>query len=205
MVSSAPVGRAGAPSAAPGATRYVPTGCLALLRALEARLPRHELLIADFSELPPPTRLSGGDSAGASTGAGAGAGAGTAGLVREREVLAYAPCRGAARRTAPLCAGGAVDHATYLHAPHGAADVLFATDFALLRRMVQAVRREGGGLRRARLRGRGATAAASAAGTIVVEPSSAFLARNADTELTATRSGYNPLLSEFANTAFLHT
>jgi hypothetical protein len=84
-----------------------------------------------------------------------------------------------------------VDHGTLL-VPLGSADIFFPTDFDLLCRLY---------------RESAATAAAARgarppAVTARHTPSREFFIRLADLRATATLSGYNPLLEDFANTRF---
>lgn len=103
-----------------------------------------------------------------------------------------------AGRNAPLVAaqadgGRTRDLPTYL-AEVGNADVFFPTDFAALRFLDAAARRTvsmDDGVERSEKRARGE-----------VLSTRAFMERWADVQATATRSGYNPLLQDFANTKF---
>jgi hypothetical protein len=86
------------------------------------------------------------------------------------------------------------DLPTYL-AEVGSADVFFPTDFHALRALHAAARRNFGsmddGVERSEKSARGE-----------VMSTRAFMERWADVQATATRSGYNPLLQDFANTKF---
>ena len=101
-------------------------------------------------------------------------------------------------RNAPLVAaqargGKTRDLPTYL-AEVGNADVFFPTDFARLRVLDEAARRTvstSDAVARRDERARGE-----------ILSTRAFMERWADVEATATRSGYNPLLQDFANTKF---
>ena len=101
-------------------------------------------------------------------------------------------------RNAPLVAaqargGKTRDLPTYLEEV-GDADVFFPTDFARLRVLDAAARRTAstdGAVERSDERARGE-----------ILSTRAFMERWADVEATATRSGYNPLLQDFANTKF---
>lgn len=101
-------------------------------------------------------------------------------------------------RNAPLVAaqargGKTRDLPTYL-AEVGNADVFFPTDFARLRVLDEAARRtvsKSDAVARRDERARGE-----------IFSTRAFMERWADVEATATRSGYNPLLQDFANTKF---
>jgi hypothetical protein len=154
--------------------RYLPTGSRRLLRSLRAALPRHSALIADFTILPPPV-------ISAATGAG------------DATVTLYAPAA-----QAPLVAsksrGKTTDHATYL-SPHplGSADIFFPTDFRGLGRLIEAA---------AQGEGRGGKPG-SATPAVLVQSSSAFLSVHGEVARTRTVLGYNPLLEDYNNTAFL--
>lgn len=79
--------------------------------------------------------------------------------------------------------GEAVDHFTYL-VPLGSSDIFFPTYFPMLKRMYsQVCKRE--------------------LSKVEVIKSREFLAAHAPVKRAATRSGYNPLLEDFANTSFL--
>jgi hypothetical protein len=103
-----------------------------------------------------------------------------------------------AGRNAPLVAaqadgGRTRDLPTYL-AEVGSADVFFPTDFDALRALDAAARRTvsmDDGVERSEKSARGE-----------VLSTRAFMERWADVQATATRSGYNPLLQDFANTKF---
>ena len=103
-----------------------------------------------------------------------------------------------AGRNAPLVAaqadgGRTNDLPTYL-AEVGSADVFFPTDFDALRALDAAARRTvsmNDGVERSEKSARGE-----------VLSTRAFMERWADVQATATRSGYNPLLQDFANTKF---
>jgi hypothetical protein len=103
-----------------------------------------------------------------------------------------------AGRNAPLVAaqadgGRTRDLPTYL-AEVGSADVFFPTDFDALRALDAAARRTvstDDGVERSEKSARGE-----------VLTTRAFMERWADVQATATRSGYNPLLQDFANTKF---
>lgn len=103
-----------------------------------------------------------------------------------------------AGRNAPLVAaqadgGRTRDLPTYL-AEVGSADVFFPTDFEALRALDAAARRTvsmNDGVERSENSARGE-----------VLSTRAFMERWADVQATATRSGYNPLLQDFANTKF---
>ena len=103
-----------------------------------------------------------------------------------------------AGRNAPLVAaqadgGRTRDLPTYL-AEVGSADVFFPTDFDALRALDAAARRTvsmNDGVERSENSARGE-----------VLSTRAFMERWADVQATATRSGYNPLLQDFANTKF---
>ena len=104
-----------------------------------------------------------------------------------------------AGRNAPLVAaqadgGETRDLPTYL-AEVGSADVFFPTDFHATRALHAAARRNFGsmddGVERSENSARGE-----------VLSTRAFMERWADVQATATRSGYNPLLQDFANTKF---
>ena len=122
----------------------VPTGALAFLDGLRARLPDHRLLLADFDALPRPAG------------------------------------RDAAARNAPLVAAADRDLDGYADAA-GDADIFFATDFDYLARAYVSL-------------GLGGPA------DVEAPKSRDFFARDALAARAATRSGYNPLLEDFANT-----
>lgn len=147
------------PAARTNAT-FIPTGSLQLLHRLREGFPRHALLTADFTDLPPPQ-----------LGAQSRPRDGTLDALRAPLVAARDPATGAC-----------FDHGTYL-VDDGSADVFFPVDFAALARAYHAVT------------GRRADCSSS----------TAFLERWADTAQTRTLTGYNPLLEDFANTAFLET
>jgi hypothetical protein len=79
-------------------------------------------------------------------------------------------------------AGGKVDHGSYLQNA-GNADIFFATDFRWLASAYSAVM--------------GPNASAT------VLSSDSFLSRNVNPRRTETRTGYNPMLEDYTNTAFL--
>lgn len=79
-------------------------------------------------------------------------------------------------------AGGNVDHGSYLENA-GNADIFFATDFRWLASAYFEVM--------------GPNASAT------VMSSDAFLSRNVNPRRTETRTGYNPMLEDYSNTAFL--
>ena len=79
-------------------------------------------------------------------------------------------------------AGGKVDHGSYLENA-GNADIFFATDFRWLASAYSAVM--------------GSNASAT------VMSSDVFLSRNVNPRRTETRTGYNPMLEDYSNTAFL--
>ena len=89
---------------------------------------------------------------------------------------------------APIVQSGPNDYGSDIFAaPAGSADIMFPTHFESI------------GAIHAALRGsKGRT-------DFAVVKSSAFMAEHADLELTATRSGYNPIVEDFINTSFLLT
>lgn len=111
-----------------------------------------------------------------------------------------------------------MDHASYL-VPRGTADIFFPTDFGLLSRLYrdtmaqQGSASTGGGSCGSGAASPAAVAAAGAAaaaepggGAVAVTAehlaSGAFMAAHAPHPgATATRSGYNPLLDDYSNTA----
>lgn len=182
--------------------RYLPTGAWRLLRSLGRALPRHSLVLADFTHLPPPAvslRTVNSDSAVRVYAPGAGAP-----LVASKDA--------GSRRT--------VDHATYLSPPLGTADVFFPTDFTLLAKLVQARSVERGvGVGGQRVRDAAAAAAAAAVSSsghassasrppfsgVKLQSQAAFLSRYAECARTRTITGYNPMLEDYLNTAVLTT
>lgn len=159
--------------------RYIPTGAYRLLVSLRKALPRHDLLLADFTELPPPSvqqQTVHGDSA----------------------VLQYAPGAGA-----PLTASKDTstrktrDHATYLSAKAGTADIFFPTDFRSLAKIVEATAAEARAARTGQ--------AGSGKLQVKLQSQAAFLKSYAEVERTRTILGYNPLLEDYPNTAVLTT
>lgn len=78
--------------------------------------------------------------------------------------------------------GGKVDHGSYLE-NFGNADIFFATDFRWLASAYSEVM--------------GPSASAT------VMSSDVFLSRNVNPRRTQTRTGYNPMLEDYRNTAFL--
>lgn len=158
--------------------RYIPTGAYRLLVSLRRALPRHDLLLADFTELPPPSVR-------------------TDTLAMDSTVLQYAPGAGA-----PLTASKdrdsrkTVDHATYMSAKAGTADIFFPTDFRSLARLVAWTAREA----RAARTGQGGGQV-----QVKLQSQAAFLKAYAEVERTRTIMGYNPLLEDYPNTAVLTT
>lgn len=84
---------------------------------------------------------------------------------------------------APDHKGEAVDHFTYL-VPLGSSDIFFPVYFPMLRRMYSQVCKRD-------------------LASVKVLKSREFLASHAPVKRVETRSGYNPLLEDFANTSFL--
>jgi hypothetical protein len=153
--------------------RYVPTGALRLLRALRAALPAHRLLLADFDALPPPAVAA-------------------ATVAADARVLAYAPAEGAPLTASKDAATRRTrDHATYMSAEEGTADIFFPTDFAALAAMAA-----GGG---------GGGGAGAGGRPVTVQPSAHFLAAYAEVDRTRTLTGFNPLLEDYTNTRVLLT
>jgi hypothetical protein len=201
--------------------RYVPTGCLQLLRSLRRTFPRHSLLMADFTVLPSPAVTSDPLE-----------------VAQEQVVEGYTPAA-----CSPLVASKnastrkTVDHPTYMSPRAGTADIFFPTDFELLARMVAAVRSEADALRSIEGRTTFATpvtssdenistsggadhvrtpsagagvsvpqrqAAGSSSGRAVqVLASSEFLRTWGEVARTATLTGYNPMLEDYPNTRFI--
>lgn len=194
--------RALLPPAPPGLleAHYVPTGCMAFLRSLHTAFPRCKLLLADFDALPPPklsratvaadVRVTQYAAPAATAGAAAGATAAAGG------VGAVLPLVASKDRDSHQM----VDHATYMSAAKGTADIFFPTDFGFLQHMVREVRAQQAVAVAAAPAGK---AGAGAAPVVTAEQSGRFLARYADVSRTRTMSGYNPLLEDFVNTQIL--
>jgi hypothetical protein len=199
--------------------RYVPTGCLQLLRSLRRTFPRHSLLMADFTVLPPPAVTSDPRE-----------------VEQEQAVQGYTPAA-----CSPLVASKnattrkTVDHPTYMSPRAGTADIFFPTDFELLARMIAAVRTEADASRsvdstsvatvtsavenagrscapapptisRASVPQRHASAgsnSSSSGNAVQVLASSEFLRTWGEVARTATLTGYNPMLEDYSNTRFI--
>lgn len=106
----------------------------------------------------------------------------------------------------PDHAGRTVDHATYMSARHGTADIFFPTDFHVLARMAAMVTgRPLGQTKSSTASGAHAGPRQSMSAGIRVMHSAEFLAASAQTDRTKTMTGYNPLLEDYRNTRFLLT
>ena len=178
---------------------FVPTGAVALMSGLIARLPRHHVIFADFSFLPPP-----------SLGLGHG-------LVQiARRALGLVPPRPV---NEPLVAsrdavrGTTVDRESYLDAD-GSTDIFFPTHFQNMAKCYEALweeeqkrkeqeqeqeqeqnrQQEQQGQKRRKTRKR----------RLRVRSSKDFLAQWApDVRRMTTRTGYCPMLEDFTNTCFI--
>jgi hypothetical protein len=196
---------------------YLPTGAFRLLRSLRTALPRHSLLLADFDVLPPPSVRRATVDSDCAVGCYAPDTGGRdvgdwAAWLAERGGVSPAPRH---RPTSPLVAskgeGGAgggeggggdadsratVDHATYMSARPGTADIFFPTDFSLLAHMVRAERE------------RAASPSSSSSSPPPRPPpkvfaSADFLRAYGQVERTRTLTGYNPMLEDYHNTRIL--
>jgi len=152
---------------------FLPTGAARFLSAVGAAFPNHTLLALDFDALPSMVR-----------GGGLAAWHGAAGS-------SSSTCWGAPLVSGPPTPGApAVDYPHILAVnPPGSADIFFPSDFALLARLARQVAAAGKG--------------PPAVSTLVMK-SADFMRRHApDLAATATASGWNPLVDDFANTAAL--
>eukprot|EP00937_MAST-01D_sp_MAST-1D-sp2_P004553 g4553.t1 len=174
--------------APPVVGRFLPSGASRLLLQLASDLPHHGLVLADFSELP---RSAWGADGSYTLNRPIVAG--------RRSGLRPSGGSGGSGDSGAGGAGAVVDHESYLDVSTGQADIFFATDFEALRRAhVKAVAAAGQGLAR-----EGEGGGEVPAGRVL--PSSAFLGEFGEVARTATLSGFNPMLEDFTNTAFLLT
>ena len=89
-------------------------------------------------------------------------------------------------------------HGDYLLSP-GAADILFPTNFAHTRRMVEAASA------RARSEGAGESAAGAPSAAATVLSNAEFMRRWHDSSATTSRNGFDPVVDDFSNTSLLAT
>lgn len=159
---------------------YLPTGAHQLVKALHAALPQHALIAADFHMLPPPRVQQRRD---------------------DNTVQVYAPAR-----NTPLTASKdettrrTVDHASYLSAPEGRADIFWATDFNFLKYLYDRTCRQASTV----LMKDSLPSTKDRMGACVMSTRD-FMARHAATSHTRTMLGYNPLLDDYTNTSMLLT
>ncbi|CAM9507492.1 unnamed protein product, partial [Choristocarpus tenellus] len=155
---------------------FVPTGTLQLLTALNRKMPRHHIILADYDSFPLPTF----------TGAIGNSGNGG----DESLVAQHAPL---VSGRDPITPTNIIDFNTYM-VPMGSADIYFPTDFNRLARMHTAVC---GG----KQVGNAKTVASIDASTAMprVMKQGEFLREYGETLATQTLTGYNPLIEDFAN------
>jgi hypothetical protein len=157
---------------------FIPTALVRLMEGLNTKLPRHRLILADFSELPPGEAGAGPSLQAANAPLVSGP---TTNAQGEEAVIAswgeYLTFGGQGSGAA-----GVADRDTYL-VPLGDADIFFATDFpALQSAFVSITGRE--------------------KGTTAVLSTAEFVDRYGETEKTACLSGYNPMREVFSNQSF---
>ena len=140
---------------------FIPTGAFQLMNMLYKYFPEHNLVLADFNELPAP-ELS------------------MMTLLRTRTV----PGSLQGCKNAPLVSSKDRDHASYLENP-GEVDIFFQTDFTKLLEVYNNL----GEMHRNEK-------------SCKVIGSSEFLKSYGETAQTRTRTGYNPMIEDYANTSF---
>lgn len=133
-------------------------------------------------------------------------------LVDGEWFTSFSPTRCAHGAPRTCIAGKTVDHATYMSAAAGTADILFATDFDALACMVADV---AAAARSSLPHASGAQARSPSASDLngkhhsagITKPrvlrSADFLQLFADVSRTRTLTGYNPLLEDYTNTRIL--
>jgi hypothetical protein len=203
---------------------FVPTGCLALFQELHACFPRHALLLADFDALPDPdlswVHLPHSMPATTSRDKSEAEAAANAALSFIESSASPLGCLGAPLVSERIQNGANRDHPTYL-VPLGRADILFPTAFdwvaALYRgaaedassaRVGKKTAQHNGVFREGVTRTKSGIEAsqqqapmlAPQVATSVVKQPTFLEAPVLDHSLTATKSGYNPLLMDFSNT-----
>lgn len=104
---------------------------------------------------------------------------------------------------APLVAsdGGERDHSSYTDVP-GQADIFFPTDFEWLAAAYQLAAPEEEAARPAVVVAEGSTTKAFGQSRCEVHPSKQFLTQHGEVEMTRTRTGFNPMVDDYANTCF---
>lgn len=170
---------------------FVPTGAYEFLQILCRQFPRHHLLTADFSFLPPPVFTK--DSI-------RGVKQSNNDLKKEREIQSVHSVCGAPlisgrpkhNSNEPYSSKQTTDHEIYISEPLiGQCDIFFPTNFVRLHSMHQQLLSEYKKKRDS-----------ETISPLYLGRSKDFLEKWADTNMAQTRSGYNPLLEDFKNTMF---